>query len=194
VRKTKKVHVPVKPIRILVVVSILATLLVVGTLAGKFFWQVNQQQEEGEVETPTLSTPVARRLQPDNVPVVDITKRYPFVLPENTAAVETQPKTTQVQELPIIPGTSRPVEGKDQNANADLPVIPGSAASAANSLSRETGTIQGILTGSDGASIAILRNGKIVKEGDTVDTGKIAAINSAGIRLEGGHIIPYGEQ
>ncbi|WP_333595566.1 hypothetical protein, partial [Anaerospora hongkongensis] len=61
-------------------------------------------------------------------------------------------------------------------------------------LSRETGTIQGILTGSDGASIAILRNGKIVKEGDTVDTGKIAAINSAGIRLEGGHIIPYGEQ
>lgn len=80
--------------------------------------------------------------------------------------------------LPSIPG------GLPMPGNPDVPAMPQVTAGKG---------VQGILTASDGSSVAIMPDGRVVTEGDTYADGRIAYIGGNGITFESGDFWSYGD-
>lgn len=102
------------------------------------------------------------------------------------------PSGTVVAPPIVAPVTQRPVAP----SSVPLPAIPSAPVPAAGGNAPQVPasnqvTVQGILTGDDGENMAILSNGQVVSEGDTVQGDKIAYIGGGGIQFDNGRSLDY---
>ena len=121
----------------------------------------------------------------------DYILKNPFVEMSQLAKTNLPPvPTPQAVSAPVV---QRPTPAP---ASVPLPAIPSApvAASAMPAPAQAPSapvTVQGILTGDDGENMAILSNGQVVSEGDSVAGDKIAFIGGNGITFDNGHSLDY---
>ncbi|MEN6623288.1 MAG: hypothetical protein ABFD50_17300 [Smithella sp.] len=199
--KTRKIHlfhlhVPAFPV-------FLTALFLFCLVGGYLAFFVHRGEDTTDIqEGMPPAKPAAKQQIPPQMPsaTIDIAKSYPFILPNGaTAAAMTVPAQNSVPvstSLPVIPNYQPRPEGLPMPS---LPAIPGSGYIAAQNSpmqlpvsSPAAAAIQGIFTGNSGANMAILSDGKLVKEGDAYGESRIAVIGGDGIQLENGNSISYG--
>lgn len=100
------------------------------------------------------------------------------------AASETRAERAQAS-LPAIPSIPAP-SSVPLPAIPAAPVQPGQAPASSGPV-----TVQGILTGDGGENLAILSDGRVVSEGDSLGSDRIAYIGGDGIQFDNGHTIDY---
>lgn len=198
--KTKKIHlfqlhVPAFPV-------FLTALFLFCLIGGYLAFFVHRGEGTTDIqEGMPPANPAAKQQIPPQMPpsTVDIAKTYPFILPNGgTAVVMTVPAQNPVPgstSLPAIPNYQPRPDGLPMPS---LPAIPGSGYIATQNspmqlpVSPTAAAIQGVFTGNSGANMAILSDGKLVKEGDAYGESRIAVIGGDGIQLENGNSISYG--
>lgn len=128
---------------------------------------------------------------------MNIAQIYPFVsedmqLAQNTANNAAPPviPTAQVRPnvgnipLPAIP--SNPAMNLQTSMPMPVPVAPNAVTS------QKKVEVTGVFTGQDGQNMAIMSDGKIIKEGDSYNSNQISQISNNGIHFENGDSISYG--
>lgn len=113
--------------------------------------------------------------------------------------------------IPAFPASSNPVTAASKpalpaipgNGNYPRPNIPsfkppsmapaGSGSTNSSVPQQSAATVQGVMTGENGNSMAIMSDGAIVSAGETYNDGRIAYIGGDGIHFENGNILKYGE-
>lgn len=153
--------------------------------------KIEVQKQETQESAATLKKqpspkPVAKKASATNG--IDIAQIYPFKIP--TANVQNSPEghvPAPTQHLPAIPAIP------NAGFSTSLPPIPPTG-TVSGGISYPLGDAQinGVITGDDGSNMAIMSNGKVVKEGETYRDSRIAVIGGDGITLENGEKISYG--
>lgn len=184
-------------------------LFILGITCGYIAYIAHQGADstENDQEAPIPPKVVAKQSIQTVKPIapVDIASIYPFILPDGadvlTAAsgarqgMGTAAPMAASTSLPAIPNYQPRPEGLPLPS---IPVIPGNGPVVASGSSMQgpgsysSTAIQGIFTGNSGSNMAILSDGKVVKEGDAYGGSRIAVIGGDGIQLDNGNSISYG--
>ena len=101
--------------------------------------------------------------------------------PAGSQAPKVSPPSTRV--IPAIPKGSVPPAG-----SAPMPLVPSNSAATA-----PPATVQGVVVGEDGESVAIMSDGSVVAQGESFRDGRIAFIGGDGITFADGSTLQISE-
>lgn len=134
--------------------------------------------KKADVKAPDMPEPVANILAIN--PFVEISEIAGDEIPAPAGyGAGTQPRGNI--PLPAIPGAgSIPLPAGQMPGSSPSPAVP-----------RENITVQGVLVGGDGGSMAIMSDGSLLTEGDTYRDGRITYIGGDGIRFDDGSSMDY---
>lgn len=155
-----------------------------------------------DMEDPALAaTPqplAATSHAPQDGASVNIAEVYPFVAPDGSGgAVPSAPTEGQgyrpppTASLPQIPNYQPPSYARG-GAPLPQPEAPVNSGIGSAGMAKSQASIQGILTAEgEGGNIAMLSNGRLVREGDYFGSEKVNRIGPDGMILSNGSKIAY---
>ena len=197
----------------LIAIFLFVLAFLFAILAG-YFAYVFHQEKLSKNSPDDVDKSTVLNTEPQNQQVItsgsDIAKVYPFILPDGSVVssnavngvngINSVPHIQQrmTSSLPAIPNYQPRPEGLPM---PNLPAIPSSGSgfvmsqnSVQNPISKSPNSdeVQGVFTGDSGSNMAIMSDGKIVKEGDTYQGERIVYIGNDGIQFDNGNSISYG--